>query len=190
MPLKYSEVCEWHANDLCFDVLNITLGPFHLISTPPVDEFSQNLPPKKKKIKVPTQQPPQKLTDFSFPPQKKTHFSSNLSEKAAKIKGSRRINPSETTFLAPSEKLVNSGGVYIKWNGPYNVKIHHNLIITLHVHTWLVPWLTCCDYIFVGDQILQTVGSVFFNPACWEMTWLQLVRFYILANCRAMHQCK
>ena len=93
-------------------------GPFHLISTPPpppalVDEFSQNLPPKKKKIKVPTQHPPQKLTDFSFPPQKKTNFSSNPSEKAAKIKGSGRINPSETTFLAPSEKLINRAGVCI-----------------------------------------------------------------------------
>ena len=84
--------------------------PFN-IHIPPVDELSQNLLPKKKKIKVPTQHPPQKLTDFSFPPQKKTNFSSNPSEKAAKIKGSGRINPSETTFLAPSEKLVNRGGV-------------------------------------------------------------------------------
>ena len=98
--------------------------PFN-IHTPPVDEFSQNLPPKKKKIKVPTLHPPQKLSDFSFPPQKKTNFSSNPSEKAAKIKGSGRINPSETTFLAPSEKLVNrgggggGGGVYIKWHGPH-----------------------------------------------------------------------
>ena len=91
--------------------------PFN-IHTPPVDEFSQNLPPKKEKIKVLTQHSLQKLTDFSFPPQKKTNFSSNPSEKAAKIKGNGPINPSETTFIAPSENLVNRGGVYIKWNGP------------------------------------------------------------------------
>ena len=32
----------------------------------PVDDFSQNLPPKEKKIKVQTQYPPQKLPDFPF----------------------------------------------------------------------------------------------------------------------------
>ena len=102
-------MCRYRRSRLCACKQLFRAIPFN-IHTPPVDELSQNLPPKKKKIKVPTQHPPQKLTDFSFPPQKKTNFSSNPSEKAAKIIGSGRINPSETTFIAPSEKVVNRGG--------------------------------------------------------------------------------
>ena len=140
--------------------------PFN-IHTPPVDEFSQNLPPKIKKIKVPTQHPPQKLTDFSFPPQKKANFSSNPSEKAAKIKESGRINPSETTFLAPSEKLVNrgggggggGGGVYIKWNGPQQVgSLFRNYAVVLEriVTIILQSLLERCCTTFLPFSKLQS----------------------------------
>lgn len=60
--------------------------------------------PLRKKV-MPTQYALRNCRIFPFPTEKKKNkkfFPQNPSEKAAKIKGSGRINSSETAFLAPA----------------------------------------------------------------------------------------
>ena len=73
-----------------------------------MEEVTQNLPPKKSKIKSADTSPLQKLPKFSFPLRKKPIFFRTVGN-IQKIKGADAATPSEMTIKGPSENLFHRG---------------------------------------------------------------------------------
>lgn len=79
-----------------------------IISTPsPMDEVPKNLTPKKKKIKVLTQNTPQKKAKFLLPIRKKGHSVLFPLEKMARSKDSDCLTPSK--WWPPSKGFIHRG---------------------------------------------------------------------------------
>ena len=101
--------------------IHLTLGPFHLISTPPVLTNSVTIYPLRKKRSKCRHNSPSEINGFFLSPTEEDKFFLKPLRKSGKEQRERTHQPLRNDFPSPSEKLVNrgGGGVYIKWNGPY-----------------------------------------------------------------------
>jgi hypothetical protein len=89
-----------------------------------VCEVSKILTPKKKKIKVPAQNIPQKYVNFPLTP----HINPSDKRMPTGLTTQKRL------WGHPSEKIIHTGCVGIKWNGPMANSLKCSAIQhTLHI---------------------------------------------------------
>ena len=95
--------------------------PFN-IHTPAVDEFSQNLPPKKKKDQSADTTPLSEIIRFFLSSTEKDEFFLKPLRKSGKDQRERTYQPLRNDFPSPFRKTRQrggGGGVYTKWHGPH-----------------------------------------------------------------------